>query len=121
MGKKLLIRVGHPFFSKERFVLCVLFRSFKKNVPFFAFFSVLLKRTERSLRSFGFHKSPKTREKNGKERNILFFEWKRSERSEWKRTRCPTLLLMDTVVQILGGKETVNGYSSSDIRWERNC
>ena len=65
-------------------------RSFQKNVPFFAFFSVLLKRTERSLRSFGFHKSPKTREKNGKERNVLFLEWKRTERSERKRTECPT-------------------------------
>ena len=29
-------------------------RSFQKNVLFFAFFSVLLKRTERSLRSFPF-------------------------------------------------------------------
>ena len=29
-------------------------RSFQKNAPFFAFFSVLLKRTERSLRSFPF-------------------------------------------------------------------
>ena len=36
-------RVGHPFFSKERSDLCVLFRSFKKNGMFFAFFSVLLK------------------------------------------------------------------------------
>ena len=47
-------RVGHPFFSKERSVLCILFHSFKKNVPFFVFFSILLKRTERSLRSFPF-------------------------------------------------------------------
>ena len=46
------------FFSKERSVLSVLLRSFQKNVPFFPFFSVLLKRTERSfLRSFWFHKS----------------------------------------------------------------
>ena len=29
-------------------------RSFQKNVPIFAFFSVLYKRTERSLRSFPF-------------------------------------------------------------------
>ena len=27
---------------------------------------------------------------------------------------------MDTVVQLLGGKETLNGYSCSVIRWERN-
>ena len=47
-------RVGHRFFSKECSVLCVFFRSFQKNVPFFAFFSVLLKRTFSSLRSFPF-------------------------------------------------------------------
>ena len=47
-------RVGHPFFSKECSVLCVLFRSFKKNVPFFPFFSVLLKRMFHSLHSFPF-------------------------------------------------------------------
>ena len=41
-------RVGHPFFSKERSDLCVL------NVPIFAFFSILYKRTEESLRSFPF-------------------------------------------------------------------
>ena len=45
---------GHPFFSKEHSVLCLLFHSFKKNVPFFAFFSVFLKITECSLRSFLF-------------------------------------------------------------------
>ena len=55
-------RVGHPFFSNERSVLCILFCSFKKNVLFFAFFSVLLKRMERSFRSL---------EKNGKERSVL--------------------------------------------------
>ena len=47
-------RLGHPFFSKECFILCILFRSFKKNVLFSAFFSVLFKRTERFLRSFPF-------------------------------------------------------------------
>ena len=36
-------RVGHPFFSKERAVLSVLFRSFIKNIPFFPFFSVLFR------------------------------------------------------------------------------
>ena len=63
----------------------VLFRSLQKNVAFFAFFSVLCKRTLRSLcsfpffrkelkrkeRSFGSHKSPKTREENRKEQNVL--------------------------------------------------
>ena len=55
-------RVGHPFFSKERSVLSVLFRSFLKNGTFFPFFSVLFKRTERSFRSFPFF---------SKERNVL--------------------------------------------------
>ena len=55
-----------PFFAKERCILCILFRSLQKIV--------------RSLRSFGSHNSPKTREKtekngmfffkNGKERNV---------------------------------------------------
>ena len=66
----------------------VLFRSLQKN---FAFFSVLCKRMLRSLRSFGSHKSPKTRIKNGKEQNFPFKERKRTERTEWKRKRCPTL------------------------------
>ena len=39
----------------------------KQGSAFFAFFYVLCKRT---LRSFGFHKSPKTEKKNGKERNV---------------------------------------------------
>ena len=47
-------RVGHLFFSKERSDLYVLFRSLEKNVPIFAFFSILYKRTFRSLRSFLF-------------------------------------------------------------------
>ena len=47
-----LIRVGHPFISKEQNDLCLLFRSFMKNGTIFAFFSVLYKRTEQSLRSF---------------------------------------------------------------------
>ena len=47
-------RVGHPFFSKECSVLCVLLRSFQKNVPFFPFFYILFKRTFRSFRSFPF-------------------------------------------------------------------
>ena len=104
---KVRSRVGHPFISKECSALCVLFRSFKKNGTFFAFFSVLLKRTERSLRSFPlfrtersfrFHKLPKTREKNGKERNVIFFERKRTKRSERKRTRCPTLIYIDIYI-----------------------
>ena len=46
--------VGHPFFSKERGVLCVLFCSLQKNGMFFAFFSVLYKKMERFLCSFLF-------------------------------------------------------------------
>ena len=45
-------RVGHPFFSKERFVLYVLFHSVQKNDSFSTFFSVQYKRTFCSLRSF---------------------------------------------------------------------
>ena len=37
--------------------------------------------------SFGFHKSPKTQKRT--EKNVAFF--KRTERSERKRTRCPTI------------------------------
>ena len=47
------------FFAKERCILC------KRMLLFFAFFSVLCKRTLCSLRSFPFFK------KNGKERNIF--------------------------------------------------
>ena len=77
----ILIRVGHPFFSKERFVLAFIsvqykrtfrslrsfpfsakerfvfyvhFRSVLKNVSFSTFISVQCKRTFRSLRSFLF-------------------------------------------------------------------
>ena len=60
--KRVICRVGHPFFSKERSVLSVLFRSFLKNGTFFPFFSVLFKRTERSFRSFPFF---------SKDRNVL--------------------------------------------------
>ena len=65
------LRVGQTLFSKERSNLCVLFRSLKKNVAFFPFF-----RKERNVLFFGggSHKSPKTRKKNGKERNVHFKE-----------------------------------------------
>ena len=69
-------RVGHPFFSKERSVLCVLFHYFKKNIAFFAFFSVLYKSMFHSLRSFLFLK-----------KNVPFFSrvfgdlWDTKERS----------------------------------------
>ena len=53
------------FFIKERCVLCVLLHSLKKNVAFFAFFYILYKRTQCSLRSFWFYK------KNVKEWCIL--------------------------------------------------
>ena len=70
------------FFAKECCVLCVLLRCLQKNV---AFFSVLCIRTLRSLhsfplfrkerekteRSFGSHKSPKTRKRT--EMNGTFF------------------------------------------------
>ena len=55
-------------FAKECCVLCVLLRSLQKNVAFFAFFYVLKKRMHRS---FGSHKSPKTRKKNVKEHCVL--------------------------------------------------
>ena len=71
-------------FAKEYCVLCLLLRSLQNNVAFFAFFYILCKRSLRSLRSFmflrkerkrmhrsfGFHKSPKTRKKNAKERCV---------------------------------------------------
>ena len=41
--------------------------------------------------------------KIGKERNVLFLEWKRTKRSERKRTECPTL------------KKTVQSDNISDI------
>ena len=62
----------------------VLLHSLQKNKTFSAFFNVLCKRTLRSLRtftflrkerkthrSFGSHRSPKTRKKNVKERCVL--------------------------------------------------
>ena len=54
-----------PFFSKERYVLRVLFRSFKKNGTFFAFF----------FSSFCLHKSYKHCKSRKKERkkNVPFF------------------------------------------------
>ena len=72
------------FFFKRAKRPRVLFCSLQKNVAFFAFFSVLCKRTLCSLyffpffrkerkrmeRSSGSHKLPKTREKNRKERNV---------------------------------------------------
>ena len=60
------------YWKKERNVLCsiakehnvlVFFKSLQKNVAFFAFFYLLCKRMLRSLHSFGFRKSPKTRNK----------------------------------------------------------
>ena len=74
---------------------CILFRSFSKEQNVLAFFYVLCKRTKRSLhsftffvffyvlkkrmhRSFGPHKSPKTRKNNVKEHCIP--ERKRSQR-----------------------------------------
>ena len=73
-----------PFSTTERCVHCVHFRSVQMNVSFTAFISVQYKWTFRSLRSFpfstnerkwtkrsfGFHKSPKTRKMNGNERSV---------------------------------------------------
>ena len=62
------IRVGHPFFSKERSVLCVLFRSFEKNgkerniLLGLISHQKLEKRTEKNV-MFSFE--------TGKERNVL--------------------------------------------------
>ena len=49
------------FFAKEWSILSVLFRSLQKNVTFFAFFSVLYKRTLRSFRSFPFFSKERKR------------------------------------------------------------
>ena len=56
-------------------------------------FLFLRKERKGTERSFGSQKSPKTRKKNRKERNVPLKERKRTERTEWKRTRCPTLVL----------------------------
>ena len=91
------------FFWKRTKYSHVLLRSLQKNGAFFAFFSVLCKRTlhsflffrkerKRTECSFGSHKSPKTRKKNRKQRNIPFKERKRMEHTKLKRMRCPTLL-----------------------------
>ena len=66
------------FFAKE---CCVLLHSLQKNVV---------------LRSFGFHKSPKTQKKRKRTLHSLI-ERKRTERSEQKRTWCPTLLVFSGV------------------------
>ena len=64
------------FFAKVRCILCVLY--------------VLKKELKRMHRSFGFHKSPKTRKRK---QNIVAC-FKRTIRSERKRMRCPTLELI---------------------------
>ena len=74
------------FFCKRTKRSHVLLPSLQKSVLFFAFFSVLCKRTLRSLRSFGSHKSPKTQKKNGKERNVPFKERTRKEKNGMYRT-----------------------------------
>ena len=51
---------------------CVLFRSFEKNATFFTFFSVLLKRTQHSLRSFPFF---------WKEHNVLYVLFRSFEKN----------------------------------------
>ena len=74
-------------FAKEHCILCILLRSLQKNVAFFALFYVLCKRMLRALhsfmffrkkgkrthRSFGSHKSPKSKneKKELKKRFVL--------------------------------------------------
>ena len=55
-------------------------------------FLLFRKERKRTIHSFGSHKSPKTRKKNGQKQSVLFKERKRTERTERKRTRCPTLV-----------------------------
>ena len=81
------------FFCKRTKRSHILLHSLQKNVAFFAFFSILCRRTLHSLRSFGSHKSLKPRKKNGKEPNIPFKERKRMERTEQRRMQCPTLYI----------------------------
>ena len=88
--------------KKERIIL----HSFAKERNVLAFFYVLCKKTLRSLRSFAFFAKERcalcgkersillgliSRQKLDKrtEKNVVFF--KRTERSERKRTGCPTL------------------------------
>ena len=56
-------------FAKERNVLVFFYGLCKRSLRSFPFFRKDCKRMERS---FGSHKSPKTRKKNGKERNVPF-------------------------------------------------
>ena len=92
------------FFCKRTKRSCFLLRSLQLNETFSAFFYILCKRRKLSLRSFTFlrkerkrthrsfgsHKSPKTK-KQGKRTLHSLKECKRTMRSEQKRTRCPTL------------------------------
>ena len=66
------------FFAIEWNILCVLLSSLQKNVAFFAFFyvlCVLFRSLEENVKStecsYGFHKSPNTQKKNGKECCVL--------------------------------------------------
>ena len=72
-----------------------------------------------SLRSFGSHKSPKIRKKNGKERNVPFKERKRTERTEQKRTRCPTLQRTSSVFDIFD--TFLPSLSFKDSKFTQKC
>ena len=79
---------------------CNILRSFPKERNILSFFYVLCKRTLRSLRSFMFFAKEciglldficRQKLKKRTEKNVAFF--KRTECTERKRTRCPTLNL----------------------------
>ena len=139
MKRRTIARVGHPFFSKERSVLSVLFRSFLKNGTFFPFFSVLFKRTERSFRSFPFF----SKERNvlsvlfrSLQKNVPFFPFfsvplKRTERSfyvlftffSWPQ-RCPGqrwVKKLNYICNYIARKKNVTFSRSFCKRTKRSC
>ena len=69
--KEFSVLLSFAFFCKRIKRSRVLLRSLQKNETFSAFIYVLCKRMLYSLRSFGFHKSPKTQKKNTKEQCVL--------------------------------------------------
>ena len=72
LQKNEMFSLSFPFFAKERCVCCVLCKRMLPSLRSFLFFRKERKRTEkngkerkRTEHSFGSHKSPKTRKKNG--------------------------------------------------------
>ena len=86
-------RVGHAFFSRERNILrsfaffCLRTLRFLRSFTFFAFFFVLKKRMQRTHRSFGSHKSLKTRKRT--EENVALF--KGTQKNDALRTQKNTM------------------------------